>query len=83
MLPFFALLALHWAWWVAFTVADVLVYVGVFRWLDTLMRGADPTLPQGVLVVGVWSKSLLLVLLLPQFLRAASAVRLNRPSDRP
>lgn len=82
LLPFFALLALHWAWWVAFTVADLLVYVGVFRWLDALLRGADPTLPQDVLLVGVWSKSLLLLLLFPAFLRAASAVRLNRPSDR-
>lgn len=45
---------------------------GVFRWFDALLSGTDPTMPERVLVVGVWSKS---ALLFPLLLHAASALR--------
>ena len=83
LLPFFALLRVHWGWWAAFTVADALVYVGVFRWFHALVSGADPSLPELVLQAGVWSKSVLLLVLFPLLLRAHSAVtNVSPPSGR-
>ena len=86
LLPFFALLRVHWGWWAAFTVADALVYVGVFRWFSALVSRTDPALPEAVLRAGVWSKSALLLVLFPLLLRASSAVLprrlLSPPSDR-
>ncbi len=81
LLPFFALLRVHWTWWAAFTVADALVYVGVFRWFHALGAGTDPSLPAAVLETGVWAKCVLLLALYPVLLRASSAVR--QPTQRP
>jgi uncharacterized membrane protein len=81
LLPFLALLRVHWAWWAAFTVADALVYVGVFRWFWALVQGTDPSLPAAVLETGVWTKSVLLLALFPVLLRAGSAV--PQPTQRP
>ena len=81
LLPFLALLRVHWAWWVAFTVADALVYAGVFRWFHALVSGTDPSLPAAVLETGVWAKSLLLLALFPVLLRAGSAS--GQPAQRP
>jgi uncharacterized membrane protein len=81
LLPFFALLRVHWRWWAAFTVADALVYVGVFRWFHALVAGTDPSLPAAVLETGVWAKCLLLLVLFPVLLRAPTAVR--QPTQRP
>ena len=81
LLPFLALLRVHWAWWAAFTVADALVYVGVFRWFHALVSGTDPTLEAAVLETAVWTKCLLLLGLFPVLLRARSAV--GQPTQRP
>ena len=81
LLPFLVLLRVHWLWWAAFTVADTLVYVGVFRWFHALVSGADPSLPAAVLETGVWAKCLLLVALFPVLLRATSAC--GQPTQRP
>ncbi len=72
---------MHWAWWVAFTVADALVYVGVFRWFHALVSGRDPSLPAAVLEAGVWAKCLLLLALFPVLLRAGAAF--GQPTQRP
>ena len=80
LLPFLVLLRVHWAWWAAFTVADAMVYVGVFRWFDALLAGTDPSLPAAVLETGVWAKCLLLLALFPVLLRAAAA---DQPTQRP
>jgi uncharacterized membrane protein len=82
LLPFLVLLRVHAGWWIAWTVADLMVYVGVFRWFDALVTGADPTLPARVLETGVWVRCALLVLLYPTFLRAATALR-PHPTQRP
>jgi uncharacterized membrane protein len=81
LLPFLALLRVHWAWWAAFTVADALVYFGVFRWFHALVSGTDPSLAAAVLETGVWVKCLLLLALFPVLLRAPSAV--GQPTQRP
>ena len=80
LLPFLVLLRVHWAWWAAFTVADAMVYVGVFRWFHALLAGTDPSLPAAVLETGVWAKCLLLLALFPVLLRAAAA---DQPTQRP
>ena len=81
LLPFLALLRVHWAWWAAFTVVDALVYVGVFRWFHALVSGTDPDLAAAVLETAVWGKCLLLLALFPLLLRARSAV--GQPTQRP
>ena len=81
LLPFLALVRLHWGWWAAFTLADALVYVGVFRWFHALVSGNDPSLPAAVLETGVWAKCLLLLALFPVLLRAAPAS--GQPTQRP
>ena len=81
LLPFLALLRVHWAWWAAFTVADALVYVGVFRWFHALVSGTDASLPATVLETGVWAKCLLLLALFPVLLRADLVPR--QPTQRP
>lgn len=88
VLPFFALLRVRWGWWAAYAVADVLVYVGVFRWFHHLIGGTDATLAERMLTVGVWTKSAMLVLLFVVFLRAKDALREpaageGQPTQRP
>ena len=80
LLPFLVLLRVHWGWVAAFTVADVLVYVGVFRWFHALVSGTDPSLPAAVLETGVWGKCGLLVVLFPVLLRARLVAQ---PTQRP
>ena len=82
LLPFFALLRVRWGWWAAFQLADLLVYVGVFRWLTALQRGGDFGLAKQSLIVGVWTKSALLVVLFVLFLRARDGL-LAQPVQRP
>lgn len=74
LLPFLALLHVRWGWWAALAVTDLLVYVGVFRWFHALVSGDDPTVPEHLLAVGVWTRSALLLLLFPVLLRARTAV---------
>lgn len=85
LLPFFALLRVRVGWWVGFAVADLLVYVGVFRWLFALSHGADFGLAKQALIVGVWTKSALLVVLFVLFLRARDGLREDgaQPTQRP
>ena len=88
VLPFFALLAVRLGWWVAYVVADALVYVGVFRWLFALTEGRDFGLAKQALIVGVWSKTALLILLYAVFLAARTARPVGgtepaQPTQRP
>lgn len=74
ILPFFVLLRVRVLWWVLYSLADLAVYVGIFRWFyDLGARGLDDTLAKDVLVAGVGARALLLALLFVLFLRAPSA----------
>jgi uncharacterized membrane protein len=82
VLPFFALLSVSWLWWVAYSVVDLLVYVGVFRWyFDLVYGGLDDTLAKKVMIAGVWGRAGVLVLLVGVFLAARAAGDLGRRAE--
>lgn len=85
LMPFFALLRVNIGWWVAYSLADLFVYVGVFRWFyDFRFVGAeDMTAAKGLLVFGVWMRAALLAALFFVFLRAGSALRDRLSSQAP
>jgi hypothetical protein len=58
VLPFLAMIAVRWGWWVTFWVLDPILFVGLFRWYAT---GSD--LLKQAATIGVWGKSVLFVLL--------------------
>ena len=82
LLPFLVLLRVHVAWWAAYAVTDVVVYVAVFRWLHALASGADPDRVAAVLEAGVWLRSALLAALFVVLLRADDALT-AQPTQRP
>ena len=92
LLPFFVLLRLRWGWIVAYLIADIAMYVGIFRLFYLLNAGLDAGLFTGftaqALVIGVWGRAALLVALFVVFLRAPTALvvdrlRPERGADRP
>jgi hypothetical protein len=69
-------------WWIAYAVADLTVYVGIFRWFyDFVYRAMDVTWAKRVLIAGVWARAFLLLLLFAVFLysRVAHGVRGRLP----
>ena len=71
ILPFFVLLGVRLVWWFVYTVVDLMVYVGVFRWFyDFLYRDQDFTFAKKMMIAGVWGRALLLALLVVVLLRA-------------
>jgi len=74
LLPFFVLVPLRasWAvmWWAAYSVVDIIVYVGVFRWFYDGELG--PTTARGAMIGGVWARAALLLALFLVFLFARS-----------
>ncbi|MGI8775085.1 MAG: glycosyltransferase 87 family protein [Actinomycetota bacterium] len=72
LLPFFALLRVHVAWWVAYALADLAVYVGIFRWFhDMGIHGMEElTWAKKLLIGGVWARAALLLALVVVFLLA-------------
>jgi uncharacterized membrane protein len=84
ILPFFALLGVRLVWWFAYTVVDLMVYVGVFRWFyDFLYRNQDFTLAKKMMIAGVWGRALLLALLVVVFLRARPSLVSGRRGVEP
>ena len=91
LLPFFVLLRLRWGWIVAYLVADLSMYVGIFRLFYLLNDRADISIIGGVaaqaVAVGVWGRAALLVALFVVTLRVPTALvddRLvdERPDER-
>ncbi|MDP9067670.1 MAG: glycosyltransferase 87 family protein [Actinomycetota bacterium] len=69
ILPFFALTNVSIAWWVAYSLVDLGVYVGVFRWFyDFIYEGEDFTFFKKLMIAGVWSRAVLLAALFIAFL---------------
>jgi uncharacterized membrane protein len=74
VLPFFVILDVSLAWWIAYSIIDVLVYVGILRFYYDYSRLASATFH-----IGVWARSGLLLALAPVFLYAASEVVQGQP----
>ena len=76
ILPFFCLLRLRIGWWIAYAVADLAVYIGIFRWFYDFSLSGDAaawTPAKILLVSGVWVRAGLLVMLFFIFLGSESA----------
>lgn len=75
ILPFFVLTAVSIGWWVAYTVVDFVVYVGVFRFFfDYTTQGVFESTAQDMMEVGVWLRAILLLLLFVVFLRSSDSL---------
>jgi uncharacterized membrane protein len=71
LLPFFVLLEVDLRWWAAYAAADLMVYVGIFRWFyDFVYQGMDFTWSKRALILGVWTRAGLLLALFVIFLVA-------------
>jgi uncharacterized membrane protein len=76
LLPFFVVLRVHVGWWIAYALADLAVYVGVFRWFyDFVYQGLDFTWAKKLLIAGVWGRAALLAALIAVFMTAREALR--------
>jgi hypothetical protein len=76
ILPFFVLLNVRIVWWLAYTVVDLMVYVGVFRWFyDVVYQGRDFTFFKKLLLAGLWSRAALLAMLIVAFALAQTVRR--------
>lgn len=77
LLPFFVLVRVNLLWWVAYAAADLLVYVGVFRFFFDYFENPGSTGAETVMEAGVWLRAGLLLGLFVAFLRASAT-----PPDR-
>jgi uncharacterized membrane protein len=82
LLPFFCLLRLRWGWWVGYMLVDLCTYVGVFRWYYAISLGHDFGLAKQALIIGVWGRAVMLLLLIVVFLRADTALEVERVPER-
>jgi hypothetical protein len=82
LLPFFVLLRVRWGWIVAYLVADLAMYIGIFRLFYLLNAGADAGIFAGLtaqaVTVGVWGRAALLVGLFVVFLRVPQTLVVDR-----
>jgi uncharacterized membrane protein len=73
ILPFFVLVSIPIGWWIAYSLVDLMVYVGVFTFFyDYAARGIFESPAQDAMEAGVWLRALLLLLLFVVFLRSSS-----------
>ncbi len=76
ILPFFALLRVPIAWWIAYAIADLAVYVGTFRFFYDICADnrcvpfADPNDSETLMNAGVYGRGFLLLMLFVVFLDA-------------
>jgi uncharacterized membrane protein len=77
ILVFFSLLRVHVGWWIAYSAADLAVYIGVFRFFyescatNRCQFFDEPTFWQNVMTTGVFARAGLLMVLFVVFLRSA------------
>ena len=80
LLPFFVLLSIRLRWWVAFSVIDVIAYVGVFRYFNGVLTGAQFELFAYTMVFSVLARAALWAALIVVFTRADVAAS-SRPIE--
>jgi uncharacterized membrane protein len=74
LLPFVVLVAVRWGWWVALWALDLVLFVGLFSWYQTILDGGDFGLAKQAVIVGVWGQAALMALLYVAFLSAPLAI---------
>ncbi|MDQ3783470.1 MAG: glycosyltransferase 87 family protein [Actinomycetota bacterium] len=75
LLPFFALLGVRLRWWAAYSLVDLVLYVGIFRWFyDSAYLGLDFTPAKMALISAVWGRAALLATLIVVFMRAPATI---------
>jgi hypothetical protein len=79
LVPMFVLLRVRWGWIVAYFAADLVMGIGIFRWLYEVFYGEDGSIFDGLaaqaVMVGVWGRAALLVGLFCAFLMARETFR--------
>lgn len=70
LLPFFVLVRVNVLWWIAYAAADLLVYVGVFRFYYDYFERPGAESVYDAMRGGVWLRAALLLGLFIAFLRA-------------
>jgi hypothetical protein len=69
-------------WWVAYSIIDLVVYVGIFRWFyDNVYQGQDLTFAKRALIFAIWARAALLVAMFFAFLRPGTSEPV--PAARP
>ena len=75
LLPFFVLLRVRLWWWAAYSLLDLVLYVGIFRWFyDSTYLGLDFTPAKIALISAVWGRAVLLAMLTVVFMGSAASV---------
>lgn len=74
ILPFFVVLKVRPAWWVAAIVIDVAAYVGVFRFFHDFNTDPDAELARFVMIYSSFARAALWAFLIPVFARAETAI---------
>ena len=84
LLPFFVVLRVNIVWWVLYAVADLTVYVGIFRWFyDMGTYGMEQmTWAKQLLIAGVWARAALLLALVVVFMQSREVVASEPVTDR-
>lgn len=81
LLPFLVMTRVHLGWWIAYSIVDLFVYVGVFRWFyDSIYEGQDFTLFKKMMIAGVWGRAALLLALYVVFLQVRTLRRGEAPA---
>lgn len=81
LLPFLVMTRVHIGWWVAYSVVDLFVYVGIFRWFyDTIYQNQDFTFFKKMMIAGVWGRAFLLLVLYVVFLQVRTLRRGEAPA---
>lgn len=81
LLPFLVMTRVHIGWWIAYSLVDLFVYVGVFRWFyDTIYENQDFTFFKKMMIAGVWGRAVLLLVLYVVFLQVRTIRRGEAPA---
>ena len=76
VLPFLALIAVRWGWWVVYWCIDAILFIGLFRWY----HDGNSALAYQAATFGGWSKTMFLMAAAVAVLFAPLALRLATPA---
>jgi uncharacterized membrane protein len=75
LLPFFVVLRVHVAWWIAYGIVDTIAYFGIFKWFYDIVYQQEyfATPAKNAMVGAVWARAALLFALFVVFLLSKRA----------